>query len=278
MTALIEPSELGERLQDKNLKIIDATFPATPAGNKPVIPGAIPFDIDSICDHENPLPHMLPDAEAFANAVGARGIENTDELVIYDDTGIAFAAARVWWMFRAFGHDRVRVLNGGLPLWMASGYLVDNHTAAPPLNPSSYHARLRPELVHSAEQVSNTLGNKEILIIDARSYARFTGVAPEPRPGMASGHIPGSINLPFDRLLEPGTGRLAPDSPELLDIAIQKPAGVVASCGSGVTACVIALGLYEAARIEAAVYDGSWAEWGNTASGRPVETGPGHKV
>lgn len=278
MTALIEPSALYALLQNKskNLKVIDATYPSAPGSYKPRIEGAIPFDIDLVSDHENPLPHMLPDAESFAAAVGAMGIQDDDELVIYDDSGIAFAAARVWWTFRVFGHDRVRVLNGGLPLWMASGYPVKNQPDPLP-DPVLYQARFRPELVRTAEQISNSIGNKEILILDARSSLRFTGAGTEPRPGMSPGHIPGSTNLPYDHLLQPGTGALIKDSYELIDIIQQKPSQVIASCGSGVTACVLALALYETAGIEAAVYDGSWSEWGNSASGRPVETGPGHK-
>lgn len=268
--ALIEPGALYDLLrQNGTVRTVDASFamPGSIPGPKDVfdrkrIGDAVFFDIDRIADPHTDLPHMLPSPAAFEDAVSGMGIGNDDLLVIYDQTGIAMAAARVWWTFRVFGHDNVRVLNGGLPGWEAAGYPVNTAPPRPP-SPSTFKARFRPGLVSTLQDVQHATSEKDSLILDARSPQRFSGTMPEPRPGLRSGHIPGSVNLPFTNLLDPSGHRLK--SKDALEKEFQ-PFGdstpLIASCGSGVTACVIALAACRIGRRDVSVYDGSWAEWG----------------
>jgi thiosulfate/3-mercaptopyruvate sulfurtransferase len=234
------------------------------------IPGAVFFDIDAIADHRTSLPHMLPSAAEFAAAAGALGIGSGDRVVVYDVRGVV-SAARVWWSFRAFGHDAVAVLDGGLKKWRAEGRPVES--GAPKPAPRAFGARPRPELVRDLDAMRANLGSRAAQVLDARSAGRFAGTEPEPRPGLRGGHIPGSLNLPYETLYRPdGTLR----SPGELRGAVQA-AGVdlgrpiVTTCGSGVTASVLALALHLLGRPDVAVYDGSWSEWGGRAD-TPIET------
>jgi thiosulfate/3-mercaptopyruvate sulfurtransferase len=270
MSALIDPATLAAIIDQPDLHIIDATYPANPPFFQSIrIGNAISFDIDAICDQTTSLPHMLPSADEFAAAVGAMGIGNDDEVIIYDQAGIAFAAARVWWMFRTFGHKKIRVLDGGLPAWHRAGYRINTLPPQTP-EPVSYTARLNPSLVRSAQQVKDAIDNEGIIILDARPPERFAGLAAEPRPDMRAGHIPGSINVPSASIIDPQTGMLNRDAAQIKSIAGEHPSGIITSCGSGVTACVLALALHEAGFKEAAVYDGSWSEWGLASSDWPV--------
>lgn len=270
MSALITPAALKQRLTRPRVRLVDATYPPDPGFHaRARIDDAVIFDIDAIADQTSALPHMLPSAAEFAAAIGALGIGNDDLVVVYDQSGMAMAAARVWWMFRAFGHKDVMVLDGGLPAWHAAGYGLNSNPPAP-ATPQPYTARFQPALVRSAQQISDTLDDDTTLVIDARSAERFKGLMGEPRPGLRSGHIPGSINIPFADLIDPASFRLRTDHPQILAAASTAPANIVASCGSGVTACVIALALHEAGRSDTAVYDGSWTEWGQESSGWPV--------
>lgn len=279
--ALIEPHELSERIkaQGQNLRILDSTFVmpgATPSARdvfagKRIGPAAF-FDIDAVADRASPLPHMLPSPGDFARAVSDLGISNADEVIVYGQGGIIMGPARAWWMFRTFGHDRVRVLNGGLPLWEAYGLPVESGPPAPPV-PGYFKADFRPALVKSLGEVRQASESGASCILDARAPDRFAGRVAEPRPGLRSGHIPSSLNLPVGLLVADDTGRLLP--PEKLHGLLEArgiglDGDVITSCGSGVTACVIALALYTLGRGDAAVYDGSWVEWGQGNAQTPV--------
>ena len=276
---LVATDWLAARLGAQGLVVVDASF-HLPAAQRDAraehaaahVPGAVFFDIDAIADRANPLPHMLPSAEEFAAAVGALGIGSGDHVVVYDAYGL-MSAGRVWWSFRVFGHDRVSVLDGGLPKWRAEGRPVESGTVA--RAPARFAARYRPALVRDRNWMMGNVGRADAQVVDARAAGRFAGTAPEPRPGLRGGHIPGSHSLPFDRLIDPATKTLLPPA---RIAALFREAGIdpakpaVATCGSGVSAGALALGLYLAGNREAAIYDGSWAEWG-LADGPPVATG-----
>lgn len=261
---VIDADMLAALLPHPRIKLVDATYGQPhPFTIVPKIAGAQAFDIDAIADPKNPLPHMLPDAESFAAAVAGLGISNDDYVIVYDRTGMAMAAARAWWMFRVFGHDAVAVLNGGLPAWHRHGLPMIHDVATPAR--ASFSAAYRPSLVRNFDAMRANIDARTDSVIDARDPMRFAGAVPEPRPGMATGHIPQSENLFFASLLNPD-GTLQNDDAlrqkfSALDAATHnKP--IVATCGSGVTACVVALALYRLGLTDAAVYDGSWSEWG----------------
>jgi thiosulfate/3-mercaptopyruvate sulfurtransferase len=275
MSALISPQDLYALFASPTLKLVDASYPAVPDFHAQArIGNAVLFDIESICDHSNPLPHMLPSEEDFAAAVGALGIGNDDDVVIYDQSGMAMAAARAWWMFRCFGHQSVRVLNGGMPLWHKMGLPIE-HTPPQMPEPSFYKAVFHPALLASRQMVLDATTSEDIAIIDARGAERFTGAAADKRPGLQSGHIPGSYNIPFSSLIDPGTGQLRINDARIAAMAQNKDRKLITSCGSGVTACVLALALYESGHQNTAVYDGSWSEWATPALNLPIATGPG---
>lgn len=258
---LISADEALTLLSDPGTRFIDATW-TFPAGPQPkvggFIPGAIPFDIDTVKDESSALPHMLPAPEDFARHIEALGISSQHDLIVYDRIGL-FSAARVWWMFRVMGHDRVRVLDGGLPAWLAAGGRTDDFPGRS-LESGQFIPQFRPELVAGKDAVLDATQTRDREIVDARPPSRFHGKAKEPRPGMRSGHMPGAKNLPFPYLLDTDSRldtRL--DAWVNADVDLRKP--VITTCGSGVTSCILALAL-KANDIDAAVYDGSWAEWG----------------
>jgi len=233
------------------------------------VPGAAFFDIDEIADPSTPLPHMLPSAWIFAERVGRLGIANADWVVVYDTRGVV-SAARVWWTFRAFGHARVAVLDGGFPKWRAEGRPVESGLPAP--RPRRYTGRLQRRLVRDLEQMRANLTHRREQVLDARSHGRFVGTEPEPRPGLRPGHIPGSLNLPYGLLHAKDGTLLGLDALrrafETAGVDLDRP--VVTTCGSGITASVLAFGLYLLGRERVAVYDGSWTEWGRRPD-TPVE-------
>ncbi|HEY4134692.1 MAG TPA: 3-mercaptopyruvate sulfurtransferase [Alphaproteobacteria bacterium] len=274
---LVSTDWLAERLGNPNLKILDASWymPAQArdaqaeyaAGH---IPGAMFFDIDRIADTSSSLPHMLPTPAEFGAAVSALGIGNEDDVVIYDGAGI-FAAPRAWWTFRAFGHSRVAVLDGGLPKWRKEGRPAE--AASPTPAPKNFRAHFNGKLVRDLAAMRANIDSERDLVVDARSEGRFKGVEPEPRPGLKGGHIPRSRNLPFQALIDGATGTMkAPAELQKLfaDVGVTTKQRVTASCGSGLTAAILAFGLYLTGRDDAAVYDGSWSEWGAQADA-PVE-------
>jgi thiosulfate/3-mercaptopyruvate sulfurtransferase len=271
MDPLVSTEWLAKHLGEPDLRVLDGSWHMPQLERDPRaefaqahIPGAAFFDIDAIADHATDLPHMLPAAAAFAAAVGALGIGSGDRVVVYDVRGVV-SAARVWWTFRAFGHDAVAVLDGGLRKWRTEGRALESGTAAPA--PRTFAATLRPGLVRDLEAMRGNIRSRAAQVLDARSAGRFAGTEPEPRPGLRGGHIPGSLNLPYDTLYRDDGTLKAPDelhrALEGAGIDLARP--VVTTCGSGVTASVLALALYLAGRRDVAVYDGSWSEWG----GRP---------
>lgn len=265
LSPLISAAELVAASSDPDLRVLDASWhldgtPARPIFEAGHIPGAVFFDLEVISDPDDPLPHMMPSPERFAEQVGRLGVSETDRIVVYDTIGL-FTAGRAWWMFRAMGCDRVQVLDGGLPAWVRPGGALEAGPASP--TPTVFKAEPRPRLIADVERVRAALAAGEP-VLDARAAARFAGSAPEPRAGLRAGHMPGAVNLPFAELLtpegllrEPGALAAAFASRGLSPDAVP-----IASCGSGVTATVPLLALAVLGR-EGVLYDGSWAEWGS---------------
>jgi thiosulfate/3-mercaptopyruvate sulfurtransferase len=277
---LVDTAWLADRLDAPDLVVLDGSWHLPAAKRDPKaeyaaahIPGAMFFDIDDLSDEKSPLPHMLPPTVKFASRMKKMGIGDGARIVVYDTEGL-FSAARVWWMFRAMGHRDVSVLNGGLKKWRAEGRAL---TDEPPRvrTPRHFTPRFNAELVRDKDDVTGLLTSRAAQIVDARAAGRFEGTVPEPRAGLRSGHIPGSRNVPIGSLLNPdGTMKSDGDLAALFAAAGVDPrAPVVASCGSGVTACAVALALAQLGHPDTAVYDGSWTEWGDAAAGTPVATG-----
>ncbi len=260
-------AELAAGLGDPDLGVVDGSWhlPATgrlgaiefPLGH---IPGAVFFDIDAIADPASGLPHMLPRADLMARAMTALGLGDGMRFVVYDVHGL-FAAARVWWTLRAYGAADVRILEGGLTKWIVEGRPLETGPAHP--KPRTFTARLDPRVVASLEGVRQALANGAAQIVDARPAERFRGDAPEPRPGLKSGHMPGSLNVPFSDVVEHGRLKPAAALKELFaahKVDLARP--VITTCGSGVSAAILALAVEEAGGDVEGLYDGSWAEWG----------------
>ena len=269
--ALVSTEWLADHLQAPDVRVVDATWYlpnderlGIDTFNEGHIPGAVFFDIDEIADTGSDLPHMLPSPEKFSSRVRKLGLGDGLRIVVYDANGGFMAACRVWWMFRAFGHDNVAVLNGGLPKWLAEERPLRNLPIQ--VQERDFTARYNNFLVRNVDQLIANLDTYKEQVIDVRSPGRFNGTEAEPRVGLRSGHIPGSINVPVPLIMDPKDYFVFRSSAEIqnnLDAAGLDPKRpLVASCGSGVTACVVGLGLYLIGQKEVAIYDGSWTEWG----------------
>ncbi|HWO87410.1 MAG TPA: 3-mercaptopyruvate sulfurtransferase [Stellaceae bacterium] len=278
--ALVGTEWLAAHLDDPHVRVVDSSFNLpgiTPRAREDYdrghIPGAVFFDIDDIAEPGTSLPHMIPSPELFARKMEGLGIGGDDRVVIYDSAGLS-SAGRAWWMLRLFGHRNVALLDGGLPQWKAEGRPLETAVPNPPLR--RFTARFDPALVRDKQALLGNLATRREQVVDARAAGRFAGVAEETRPGLRRGHIPGSRNLPYDRVTDPQTHRLR-DAEALSElfrdagVALDRP--IVTSCGSGVTACALAFALHLIGHPGAAVYDGSWSEWGLPGD-TPVETGP----
>jgi thiosulfate/3-mercaptopyruvate sulfurtransferase len=277
---LVSTDWLAAHLDDPKVRIVDASFKMPgvlplPKDDylKAHIPAAVFFDVDAVSDHADPLPHMFPGADQFGRDVGALGIGNDDTVVVYDAGGWV-AGPRAWWMFLSFGHSNIRVLDGGLKKWIGEGRPVESGPVTS--RPATFKAAFDAMRVRTIQQMVANLTTKDAQVIDARAGDRFAGSVPEPRPGLRSGHIPGSRNVPYPELFDARTGAMKPLD-ELRKVftgaGVDMTRPIVTTCGSGVSALVLTLALYRLGVRGTALYDGSWSEWG-LPDGPPVATGP----
>lgn len=277
---IVETDWLAAHLDAPDLVVFDGSWHLPDSGRDPKeeyraghIPGALFFDINDLSDEKSPLPHMLPSTVKFASRMKKMGVGDGIRIVVYDTVGL-FSAARVWWTFRAMGHDDVAVLNGGLKKWVAEGRELEDGPARK--RPECHYTPLmNASLVRDLDDMKDALTKKPTQIVDARPYERFCGSQPEPRPGLRSGHLPGSRSVPSQSLINAdGTLKSSAELTKIFaDAGIDPSKPVITTCGSGVTASILSLALAVLGQTNAAVYDGSWSEWGAKAD-LPIESGP----
>jgi len=268
-SSVVSADWLLEHADAQNIVILDASWFMPGSGRdarteweNERIPGAVFFDFDKeICDKDSCLPHMLPGAEQFASQVSELGISNDDTIIVYDSHGL-FSSPRAWWMFKVMGHDRVAVLDGGLPAWKAIGGSLESGSVTEVAEKGQFSARFRSEWVIDAPALLNKLADPQVVVLDARPAARFYAQQPEPREGIRSGHMPNAKSLPFGQLVK--DSKLVSQSilKQRFDAISEHDQQLIFSCGSGVTACILALAADVAGRENLTVYDGSWTEWG----------------
>lgn len=274
LPSLISTARLSELLARPDLVVLDGSW-YLPGGRDARgeylaghIPGAIWFDLDQASDPASPLPHMLPDETAFARYVGGLGIGDDTAVVVYDGSGANLSAARIWWMFRVFGHERVALLDGGLGKWRAEGRRLELGEAS--RRPAAeFTAALDRTRIRDRSQVAEALARGTAQVVDVRASGRFAGTDPEPRPGLPSGHMPGSVNLPYTELVHGDGTVLAPAeaAAALQRAGIRLGGQVIASCGSGTSACTLLFTLHRLGH-DGVLYDGSWTDW--AGSGMPI--------
>ena len=280
LPALVSTAWLADRLGRPGLRVLDASWYLPMSGREAAaeyaaghIPGALFFDLDAASDHASPLPHMLPPEAEFGATMSALGLNDGDDIVVYDGSGANISAARAWWMFRAFGHARAALLDGGLAKWRHEGRPLE--AGAVGLPPGRFTARLDRSLVRGLEGVRAAAADRSAQIVDMRPAGRFAGTDPEPRAGLRGGHIPGSRSLPYTDLVATDGTVLPPDAlrARLAAAGVDPARPVVATCGSGTSACTLLHALHLLGHDGAVLYDGSWTEWGGR-SDTPVATGP----
>jgi thiosulfate/3-mercaptopyruvate sulfurtransferase len=279
-SGLVSTGWLADRLGRADIRVVDGSWYLPTSGRDPYaeyaaghVPGAVFFALDAISDRTTPLPHMLPAPRDFADQVGLLGIGDDHELVVYDGSGANMSAARIWWMFRIFGHERVALLDGGLPKWRAEGRPLESGVVTPP--PARFTPRAIPSgAVRDLASVRRALERGDAQVVDMRSPGRFAGVEPEPRPGLRGGHIPGSRNLPFAELVGSDGSLLPPEAlrRRIVAAGVDPHRPLIATCGSGVSACTLIHALHLLGHDEVSLYDGAWSEWGGRDD-TPVERG-----
>lgn len=280
MKALVTTDWLADRLGHPRLRVLDGSMYLPNSGRDAAaeyaeahLPGAVFFDVEASSDRRSPLPHMLPPAADFAERMSALGLDDADDIVVYDGSGANLSAARVWWMFRVFGHERVAVLDGGIRKWRREGRPLESGTPALPRG--SFTARRRPgDAVRDLAEVRQAAAAGREQIVDMRSAGRFAATEPEPRPGLRGGHIPGSRNLPYNELVREDGTMLPPESLQrrIAAAGIDPSRPIIATCGSGVSACALIHALHLLGHDQVALYDGAWTEWGGRAD-TPIESG-----
>ena len=278
--ALVATEWLEAHLDDPGVRVVETTWYLPMDGRSGRaefesghIRSAAYWDIDGIADPDDPRPHMAPSPARFAAQMDALGIGDSTRVIVYDRVGM-MTVGRAWWMLRYFGHDSVSILDGGFDKWTAEGRATEDGPAAARAAPDAFAAKPRAERISDLDTIMASLDGATLQILDARAPGRFAGTEPEPRPGCRSGHIPGSRNLPYNRLVNPETGEIRPpDEIRALfaDAGIDAGKPVTTTCGSGVTASLLAFGLHLIGQDDVAVYDGSWSEWGMRED-TPVET------
>ncbi len=277
--ALVSTDWLASHLRQPRIRVVDGSWYLPQSGRNAAaeyaaghIPGAVFFDLDATSDRSSSLPHMMPSAGEFAQRMGELGIGDADDLVIYDGSGANVSAARVWWMFRVFGHERVALLDGGFGKWRAEGRAIESGSVRLP--PAHFTARLDGSAVRDLEDLRAAAAGGGEQVVDLRSAGRFAGTEAEPRPGLRGGHIPGSRNLPYTELVA-ADGTLLPLSAltqRIKAAGIDPDRPVIATCGSGTSACALIHALHLMGKTQVSLYDGAWTEWGGRAD-TPVVTG-----
>lgn len=276
-TFFISPDALAEKIGTPNVVILDGSWylpmmerDAQAEHRAKHIAGAVFFDIDEVADKNHDVPHMLPHPDAFSAQVGALGISHASEIIVYDGMGL-FSAPRLWWTLKIMGAQNVRILNGGLPAWEAAGHATEAGEVM--RSPQEFVADFGGQRVHDQAQMRAIVEAGEVQIVDARPAGRFVGEVPEPRASLRSGHMPGALNLPFLAMVEEGQ-LISPETfaTLLADIGVDFDRPIVTTCGSGLTAAIISLGLEMLDHSDHRLYDGSWAEWGSSED-NPIVTG-----